>query len=138
MPIKQTSDVDLILKTKNHKMSMSLKVLAVALALFVIGCNSDSSVEAEKTIEEKLAFIDDQEERADEYVKILDQLTEKCEEDRTLLADMSVKTTQLLAEKGVDSNALEILDAAYKSVEAYSEPQKCASAFALISTIVND
>ena len=119
-------------------MSMSLKVLAVALALFVIGCNSDSSVEAEKTIEEKLAFIDDQEERADEYVKILDQLTEKCEEDRTLLADMSVKTTQLLAEKGVDSNALEILDAAYKSVEAYSEPQKCASAFALISTIGND
>jgi hypothetical protein len=54
-----------------------------------------------------------------------------------LLADMSVKTQELLTQKGASANNLQILNAAYQSVEPYSEPQKCAEAFALIATIVN-
>jgi hypothetical protein len=87
--------------------------------------------------EELLAVIDGQPKQVAEYAILLDQLMPKCQENRMLLADMSVKTQELLTQKGASANNLQILNAAYQSVEPYSEPQKCAEAFALIATIVN-
>jgi uncharacterized protein involved in exopolysaccharide biosynthesis len=84
-----------------------------------------------------LAVIDGQPKQVAEYAILLDQLMPKCQENRMLLADMSVKTQELLTQKGASANNLQILNAAYQSVEPYSEPQKCAEAFALIATIVN-
>ena len=96
-----------------------------------------SPVETERSPEELLAVIDGQPQKIAEYAILLDQLMPKCQEDRMLLADMSVKTQELLTQKGARANNLQILNAAYQSVKPYSEPQECAAAFVLIATIVN-
>ncbi len=96
-----------------------------------------SPIAIERKPEELLAVIDNQPGRVTEYAILLDQLMPKCQEDRMLLADMSVKTQELLTQKGARANNFQILNAAYQNVKPYNEPQKCAAAFALIATIVN-
>lgn len=95
------------------------------------------TTEAESKPEELLAVIDGQPQRVAEYTALLDQLVPKCQEDRMLLADMSVTTQELLTQKGASANNLQILNAVYQGVKPYSEPQECAAAFALIATVVN-
>ena len=91
-------------------------LIALALALALVGLPAAGEATAAETIEYKLAVID-----ADRYVpkdhitvarfrSLLRQLTSKFNEDREQIADMSVKAQQLLRDEGIDQKMLEMME----------------------------
>jgi hypothetical protein len=113
-------------------------VLAVATACGGEGADSgDAAARATPdTPEYKLAVIDaggyvnPSDPIVGSYARALDRLEERCEDSRTFLGDMAVRSQQLLAEEGISEPVLTILRYVGRAVRGAPLEGSCTSIFA--------
>lgn len=70
------------------------------------------------------------------YHRVLDDLQQVCGNSRTALADMAVRSVELLADRGVASDALEMLNAAEQSIPDDMHFDDCAEIFASLIVLM--
>ena len=100
---------------------------------------------AEGKTEFKLAVIDDAASSVDDpvlnrYRRALDTVKRRAcpDENRTAISDIAVRSTQLLADEGVDATALEMLQAAGEVREAGELGIECFETFASLVVLMRD
>ena len=114
---------------------------AVSQATSSLAPASDTSY-TENDIEYKLAVVDKggfvphDDPVIKRYDQALDALEPKCTESRTLIADQSVLSVQLLADSGVVTNALEMLRVADDSIPPELGETRCSEIFAALIVLM--
>lgn len=98
------------------------------------------SVSEDSTAEAKLASIDSGSSLVDEidvnrYGLLLDRLAKRCREERGLISDFTVRSVELLAERGIDSSNLEQLQAANDALPGSAKRMRCRAIFATLVTL---
>lgn len=121
-----------------------LVLTALSLASSNIGFAQAVHVTSSSPIEAKLAVIDAgsaivQQSTIRAYGRLLDRADAKCPERRTMVADMAVKGTQLLAKEGESVSVREMLSAINESLEgeAASLGIKCSEVVALLVVMMS-
>lgn len=91
---------------------------------------------ADKLPEELLAIIDGVPNSAGIYARLLDRLEPKCNENRMLIADMTVKSVELAGDEGVSTSNLDMLNGLHTALSDVDFEMQCAEVYALVITIM--
>lgn len=109
--------------------------ICVLLLLLSAACGDGASSPAANTWEYKLAAIQEQRKPPDAMLvgrigAELDRLEPKCNESRERLSDFTVRTHDLMKEKGVDESHLSILSSVNAAIPQGAPRMPCADIFA--------
>ena len=125
-----------MIKTK-FSFILSLLLTSVARAQSI-------DVTSASPIEAKLASLDGrsatvQQSIVKEYSVLLDDLDQRCKEDRSTIADLSAKGVELLAEKKIAMTRLRFLQSMNASLPSQSRQSQiaCAEIAAALATMIN-
>ena len=97
---------------------------------------TENDIEYKLAVVDKGGFVPLDDPVIKRYEQALDALEPKCTESRTLIADQSVRSVQLLADSGVVTNALEVLRAADDSIPPELGETRCSEIFAVLIVLM--
>ena len=97
---------------------------------------TENDIEYMLAVVDKGGFVPHDDPVIKRYDQALDALEPKCTESRTLIADQSVGSVQLLADSGVVTNALEMLRAADDSIPPELGETRCSGIFAVLIVLM--
>lgn len=131
-------------KSNKQKSLYSVFVIILFVAFAFATDESDTSSSPERTtdqsIEYKLAVIDGHFTPSDEikrrYGRALDLLERYCPENRERIADMTVRSQELLKERNIDENLLQLLRNFRTSIPDEASPGELGNCSEIFSTYV--
>ena len=97
---------------------------------------TENDIEYKLAVVDKGGFVPLDDPVIKRYEQALDALEPKCTESRTLIADQSVLSVQLLADSGVVTNALEMLRAADDSIPPELGETRCSEIFSVLIVLM--
>jgi len=99
---------------------------------------SDEDIEYKLAVIERGGFVQYSDKRIDEYASILNRANAKCKEGRTMIADMAVRSTQLLADDGIAATPYEMIEAIVAAVPNELAPMQCSEVLAAVMVLTKN
>ncbi len=95
-------------------------------------------VEYQLTVIEKGGAVDYDDERIDEYASLLDSAEPKCEEDREMIADMAVRSVQILEEENINVTPYKMIEEIVLAVPEDLEPMECSEVLSSVMVLMRE
>ena len=127
-----------------YRAALSVGLLGMGLLLAAAACGDDGTGgggAGSESLEYKLAvvsaggFVKEDDPSVARFRALLDSLEAKCTEGREKIADMAVKSQELLKDKGVDLTVLRVMQNADASIPDGFGESPCADIFATLVTL---